>query len=107
MSATGMPEDRASKVDGLYEEHRRADFPDRLRNDELAGVDLVLLDADLIGVVTTWLHDGGRVDATQQAVVSAGLQDLAHVLPELTDPHERRYVERLRELARLLVKAGG
>ena len=107
MSTTGVPDDRASRVDDLYEEHRRADFPDRLRDDEPAGVDLVPLDADLIGVVTTWLHGGGRLDASQQAVVSTGLQHLDRVLPELADPRERRYVERLRELAGLVAEAGG
>lgn len=39
----------------LYEEHGRAEFPARLRDSKLAGVDLVLLDADIAGCITTWL----------------------------------------------------
>ena len=39
----------------LWDEHCRAPFPDRLRGMEIAGVDMVLLDADIAGCVTTWL----------------------------------------------------
>ena len=106
MSTSETPDARASEVDRLCEEHRRADFPDRLR-EERVGVDLVLVDAAPIGVATTWRHDGRRMDATQQTGVSACLQDLDRLRPGLTHPHERRYVRRLRELAGLLAEAGG
>ncbi len=53
----------------------------------------------------TWLH-GGRLGPAEQSVARACLQDLDRLLPGLTDPHERRYVERLRQLAGLLAEAG-
>ncbi len=102
MSSTGAREDRPRAVEQLYEEHLRADFPDRWCDELLAGVDLVLLDADLSGVVDTWLHNGERVDGIQRTVAGACLHDLDRVLPQLTDGHERQYGERLRDLARLL-----
>ena len=70
-------------------------------------MDLVLLDAHLTGCVATWQHCQGRLDPARHEVVYDCLRDLDRVLPLLTDGHERRYVERLRELARLVVQAGG
>ena len=108
MNTAGTPEELLTTVDRLFEEHRRAVFPERFREEtSAAGVDLVLLDAHLAGCVSTWLHGGGRLDAAHGPVVRHCLRDLDRVLPRLTDGHERRYVERLRELARLLVQAGG
>jgi hypothetical protein len=70
-------------------------------------VDLVLLDANVGGCVSTWRHTGGRLDAACRSIVRECLRELDRALPRLTDGHERRYVERLRELARLLVRADG
>ncbi len=106
MSTRQTRDARANEIDRLFERHRRADFPDRLP-EERAGVEVTLLDADPSGLVRTWLHDGGRPDPAQRAVVRACLQDLDRLLPELTDVHERRYVGRLRRLAGLLAEAGG
>ncbi len=104
-SASETPDARAGEIDRLPEEHRRADFPDRSRG-ERVGVDLVRVGAALIGVATTWLHDGRRVGATRQTLVSACRQDLDRPRPQLRDVHERRYAGRLRELAGLLAAAG-
>jgi hypothetical protein len=93
-------------VAASYEEHLRARFPERLRDEDPSGVEATILDADLSGLVETWLH-GGRIGPAERSVVRACLQDLDRLLPGLTDPHERHYVGRLRALAELLAEAGG
>ena len=107
MHVTGTPGSRLDRARRLYEEHLRAGFPERLRDEVPSAVDVAVLDADVAGVVSTWVHDGGRPDPALRAVLSACSQDLDRLLPELTDVHERRYVGRLRQLAGLLAEAGG
>src|SRR3954471_11074375 len=89
----------------LYDEHERAEFPGRWRDEEPGGVEMVMLDADVAGVVSSWLS-GGRLDAARQAVLQTSLGDLDRVLPLLSDRHELEYCQRLRELAGLVLHAG-
>lgn len=96
---------RESAVARLYEEHERAEFPSRLRGEELAGVDLVMLDADIVGCVDAWQGSAGRLDAGRQSILRNCLDDLNRVVPLLTDDREARYYERLRELTRLVLEA--
>ncbi len=90
----------------LYDQHERAEFPDRWRDEEPGGVEMVMLDADVAGVVWSWLS-GGRLDATRQSVLRSSLRDLDRVLPVLSDSQELQYCQRLRELARLVLTTGG
>ena len=43
VTATGTPDEPASTIDRLSDEHQRAAFPDRWRIEDVVGVDLVLL----------------------------------------------------------------
>ncbi|WP_245687181.1 hypothetical protein [Streptacidiphilus griseoplanus] len=83
----------------LWKEHVRTDFPARLRGEELAGVDLVLLDTYVAGCVSTWLSNRGSLDEERRQILRDCLADLDTVLPLLTETQEVRYYERLRELA--------
>jgi hypothetical protein len=85
----------------LWAEHREADFPDRLRREEIAGVDMVMLDADVAGCVQTWVGSKWRLGEPHQSCLTRCLNDLNRVLPLSDDPSERSYYERLRALARL------
>lgn len=107
VTATETPNEPAGRIGRLYEEHQRAVFPHRWRDDDVAGVHLVLLDSQLAGCVATWQGGGGRLGAGHRDVLRESLRDLDRVLPRLTDGPERRYAERLRELARLLLQADG
>jgi hypothetical protein len=60
-AAPGSDDPRAL-VSQLWEHHLRDPFPARLRGEELAGVDMVMLDADVAGCVDTWLHGSGPLD---------------------------------------------
>ncbi len=85
----------------LWDEHRSAPFPDAVAGEEIAGVDMVMLDADIAGCVSTWLGDQGRLDEGRKAVLAKRLDDLGSVVPLLQDEGEREYYERLRRLAQL------
>ena len=107
VTATGTPDEPASTIDRLSDEHQRAAFPDRWRIEDVVDVDLVLLDAHVAGCAVRRQAGGGPLGAGHLGVLHQCLGDLDRVLPRLTDGHERRYAERLRDLARLLVQADG
>jgi hypothetical protein len=107
VTATGTPDEPASTIHRLYGEHQRAAFPDRWCDEDVAGVDLVLLDAHVAGCVVRRQAGEGPFGAAHREVLGQCLGDLDRVLLRLTDGHERRYAERLRDLARLLVQADG
>ena len=95
---------RESAVARWYEEYRDAEFPGRFRGEELAGVDLVTLDADIAGCVETWQAGGGRLGGAGRAVLRERLRDLDRVLPLLTD--EQAAVLRTAARTRRLVAEG-
>jgi hypothetical protein len=67
----------------------------------VAGIDLVLLDADVAGCVVSWLGNSGRLDPASAKIVAACLSD--RVLPLLTDEQEVVYSRRLRRLATMVL----
>jgi hypothetical protein len=79
----------------LWDEHRRAPFPSRLRGEEIEGIDMVMLDADIAGCVDAWLGSRGRLDEQRRRWLQSCLDDLGRVLAALDDPEERAYYERL------------
>ncbi|MFC9434230.1 hypothetical protein [Nocardia sp. NPDC057030] len=91
--------ERAAVLDRLWEEHLRANFPDRLRGAEPAGVEMVLLDAAIAGCVSTWQDNGGHLDDELLRILRKRIADLDQVLPLLTDTEELRYCWRLHRLA--------
>jgi hypothetical protein len=85
----------------LWDEHKSAPFPDRLRGMELEGVEMVMLDADIAGCIGTWLgrerqlNEGPPraarpLDERRRSVLQECLVDLDRVLPLLLDG-ERAY----------------
>ena len=85
----------ADQVSRLWRKHSHAEFPERLRGAELAGVDLVTLDSDVAGCVKSCL-------AKKQVLVQR-LDDLDAVLPLLGRRTESLYYGRLRELSTLIL----
>jgi len=81
---------------------RPREFPARLRGEELAGVDMVMLDADLAGCVVTWRANHGLLDEGRQQLLARLLLDVDQVVPLLQDDGERAYYERLGRLGRLV-----
>lgn len=87
----------------LWREHGRADFPARLRGAEVAGVDLVMLDADVVGCASSWGAGGEDRQAEREALVRSLLIDLDRVVPALSAEEEVAYFERLRALVLLVL----
>ncbi|SFE29137.1 hypothetical protein SAMN05216251_102394 [Actinacidiphila alni] len=87
----------------LWREHVRAPFPGGLRGAERAGADLVLVDAQVAGVVTAWLRNKGALDARRRDVALDCAARLERIMPTLGDGDDPRYWSRLGELARLVV----
>lgn len=83
----------------LWEAHLQADFPEHLRGVDLLGIDMVMLDADLAGCVSTWLGNRGSLDGRRQRTLTRHIADLDRVLPILVGHRERAYYGRLRAIA--------
>jgi hypothetical protein len=89
--------DRLSR---LWDEHRSALFPPADRGREVAGVDLMLLDADIAGCANSALT--GPLDARRRESLEFGIGQLAVVLPLITEERSAVYFHRLQRLAQLV-----
>jgi hypothetical protein len=90
----------------LWREHLGAAFPAGLRGAEPAGIDMVLLDTAVAGCVSTWLNNGGSLDAERHRILYGCLTDLDRALPLITGAEEVRYCRRLRQMAVLASHSG-
>jgi hypothetical protein len=97
-----VDDERAAAVTRLWQAHLQAPFPARLRGAEIAGIDMVMLDADTAGCIRAWLDQAGQPASESRARITTCLNNLNHVLPLLTNPVEADYYRRLRELANLI-----
>ncbi|MFF9340659.1 MULTISPECIES: hypothetical protein [unclassified Streptomyces] len=90
------PEDRLAR---LWEEHRRALYPDSFRGVAVEGVELILLDADVAGLVQEELNGG--LDDNGVAVLWACIADLDKVVAPIDSEYCASYFGRLRTMAGL------
>jgi hypothetical protein len=58
---------RDDQLPRLYEEHMRAPFPAGFRGVDIEGVELILLDADVAGVVRGELKGGSMVRTSRSS----------------------------------------
>ncbi|WP_462100171.1 hypothetical protein [Streptacidiphilus sp. PAMC 29251] len=91
-----QPEDRLAR---LWEEHRRALYPDSFRGIDLEGVELILLDANVAGLIQREL-DGG-LDDSGLAILWACIADLDKVVTQINSEYCVSYFGRLRTMAKL------
>ncbi|WP_328471692.1 hypothetical protein [Streptomyces sp. NBC_00448] len=92
-----QPEDRLAR---LWEEHRRALYPDSFRGIDVEGVELTLLDADVAGLVQRELNGG--LDDSGIAVLWACIADLDKVVTLINSEYCVFYFARLRTMAKLV-----
>ncbi|MEV0173137.1 hypothetical protein AB0I00_18710 [Streptomyces sp. NPDC050803] len=102
MSHTSEASEHRATVLRLWQQHLGAAFPARLRGAELDGIDMVLLDATVAGCVSTWLNNGGFLDAERHRILRDCVQDLERVRPLWTEAEDIRYLGRLGQLAVLV-----
>jgi hypothetical protein len=90
-----------------WREHLEAPFPDALAGSEVAGVDLVLLDADAAGCISTYVAGRGeRLDDECRQVLGRCFAELERVTASL-DGEARTYFGRLHGLVgEVLTKPG-
>ncbi|WP_369253818.1 hypothetical protein [Streptomyces sp. R35] len=90
---------RDDQLPRLYEEHMRAPFPAGFRGVNIEGVELILLDADVAGVVQGELKGG--LSGEDVAILWACITGLDKILPLIGDEYCRSYYARLRMMAGL------
>ncbi|MFE6055991.1 hypothetical protein ACFQ6N_35040 [Kitasatospora sp. NPDC056446] len=84
----------------LWEEHREAPFPASFRGVDVDGADLIVLDADVAGLVQREL-DGG-LDGSGVAALWGCIAGLETVVPRLGEEYCAAYFARLRTIADLV-----
>ncbi|MFD7256400.1 hypothetical protein [Streptomyces sp. NPDC059874] len=84
----------------LYGEHRRAPYPDSFRGVDIEGVELILLDADVAGLLQRELNGG--LDGDGIAILWACIADLDKIAPLINSEYCASYFTRLRTAAKLV-----
>ncbi len=92
------------EIRDLWEAHVAAPFPGRFRDEEVDGIDLVMLDADIAGCVSTFLSRDGALDAGRFRSLRLRAAEAVRFLSAVDDPQGLRYVARLLELARRVLR---
>jgi hypothetical protein len=87
----------------LWREHLEAGYPDGYRDKDVAGVALILLDADIAGCVSASLG-GVRLDPDRTAILERCYRDVVAVNRHLAGP-ARDYFERLKRMAAIVLEA--
>jgi hypothetical protein len=90
----------------LWQEHLGTAFPAGLRGAELAGIDMVMLDASIAGCISTWHNNGGSLDAERLRILHDCLTELEQTLPLITEGEEVQYCRGLQQLATLASHPG-
>ncbi|MFB7541402.1 hypothetical protein ACFC0N_16060 [Streptomyces zaomyceticus] len=83
----------------LWEDHLRALFPDGFRGVDFDGVDLVLLDADVAGLVHRELKGG--LDDSGIAHLWGRIADLDKIIPLIGEEYCASYFTKLRAMAQV------
>ncbi|XVU21230.1 hypothetical protein ACQPZJ_28635 [Actinoplanes sp. CA-054009] len=68
----------------------------------MAGVETVMLDADVAGCVSAWLNNGGDLDDRRWDVLATRERQLERVVSELSD-REAAYYQRLLDMTVLVL----
>jgi hypothetical protein len=101
----------AERLRNLWSSRQAAEWPDSVERGgdedwDQAGVEPVMLDADIAGVVCTVLGSRRPPDAGQQAILASCLEDLERVWPKMP-PDAKPYFQRLRDMADLALRTAG
>ena len=90
----------------LWDEHLKAEFPSDCLGQEIQGVELVLLDTDVAGCISTYLGSKGKLDAQGLAILRSCYRDLAVVLP-LLQPEAAAYFQRIDQMVSCVLGSVG
>ena len=90
-------------IETLWKEHCAAKFPDSCKGEELEGIDLVLLDADIAGCVSAFIGDNGSLDAPRRQLLRELGAHAERVSTTLDPIAGREYFERLYRLSQMIL----
>jgi hypothetical protein len=91
-----------SEIERLWADHLTREFPS-IRGDEVAGIDLLLLDADIAEHITAFLDHGGRLAPVRRTSLDALARQARAAEQSLTGP-ARDHFARLARVADLVVR---
>lgn len=83
----------------LWRRHAQAAFPERLRDQRVAGIDLVALNTEVAHCVEVWRTGSGRLDDDRRSELAHAIERLDVVLPLLPSRLESIYFTRLYRVA--------
>lgn len=86
----------------LYNELLTTSFPDR-RGDEVMGIDLVLIDSDIAGLISKYIGSRGELSTADSKILNHCYSDLKKIVKELSDS-DRQYFARLQDIAGLIIE---
>ncbi|WP_225860986.1 hypothetical protein [Streptomyces triticiradicis] len=98
--SSAQPVDRLVRLVRLWEEHCRAPYPAGFRGVDIEGVELILLDADVAGLVQRELNGG--LDDDGIALLWACIADLDKIASLINEEYCASFFERLRFVAGLI-----
>ncbi|MFC3898639.1 hypothetical protein ACFOWZ_44845 [Lentzea rhizosphaerae] len=83
--------DVRAEVARLYEQHRKLRYPNGQRGVEVAGVELILVDAYAAGCASSWLENDHELDEHVLWLAPFCLDELRKVVPVFADPRSEHY----------------
>ncbi|QWC86615.1 hypothetical protein KLP28_08080 [Nocardioidaceae bacterium] len=99
-----MTQPHRAEVERLWAQHLARPFPPDLRGVAVGDVEVVLLDADIAGFVSSWLGSG-RLDRNRQRVLAQCMDEARRLATLLTDSTDAAYFAGLQGLARAVLDA--
>lgn len=101
-----MTSPRRRPVERLWAAHLARPFPPDLRGVEVGGVDVVVLDSEIAGCVSTWLSSG-RLDGGRHSVLAQCMDEAYRVARLLVDSTDAAYFQNLGNLADAVLASDG
>lgn len=99
-----MTQPHRAEVERLWAQHLARPFPPDLRGVAVGDVEVVLLDADIAGFISSWLGSG-RLDRNRQRVLAQCMDEARRLATLLTDSTDAAYFAGLQGLARAVLDA--
>ena len=90
----------------LWQQHSSSAFPKGYGGNEINGIDLPLLEAEITSCIRMYMHNSAQLDAQRIKTLRERLIDLNTVVL-LMDNQELVYFDRLRKLANLVLQEAG
>ena len=88
---------KSESIDALWKGHVESRFPAGLRGEEVDGIDLVMLDADIAGCVQSFVRRR-QLDQPRLDILSKCHAEVTAISPKLSS-EARLYFERLGQMA--------